>query len=479
MHYQKPAPFPRGFLWGASTSAYQVEGAWHEDGKGPSVIDRAAFPPELSDFTVTSDHYHRFAEDIALLANMGLKAYRFSIAWSRLFPAGDGELNPRGAAFYRRLIDEIRHHGIEPLVTLYHFDLPWALQRQGGWSNPRTIKAFEHFARVAFELYGSQVSYWLTINEQNMMILKGDIIGTLAPDTASVQKTLYQQNHHMMLAQARAIIACHEMLPRAKIGPAPNISCVYPASSRPEDMLAAGNFSSIRNWLYLDLACYGRYNAVAWSFMREKDYLPQVTEQDMALLQRSRPDFIAFNYYASTTVAAEHAGHDARSDDRRKVEDRQLPGIDASVYIGADNPYLEHNEFGWYIDPVGLRVTCREIYERYRLPLIITENGLGAFDRLTAGNKIHDDYRIRYLADHIRQLQLAITDGVELFGYCPWSAIDLVSTHQGVSKRYGFIYVNRDEHDLKDLARYPKKSFYWYQRLINTNGDNLATDIDY
>ncbi|QWA13274.1 glycoside hydrolase family 1 protein [Sodalis ligni] len=478
MHYQTPAPFPQGFLWGASTSAYQVEGAWNEEGKGPSVIDRASFPPELSDFTVTSDHYHHFAGDIALFAEMGLKTYRFSIAWSRLFPTGEGELNFQGVAFYRRLIDEIRRHGIEPLVTLYHFDLPWALQQQGGWSNPRTVDAFERFARTAFELYGGQVKYWLTINEQNMMILKGDVIGTLPPGTANPQKTLYQQNHHMMLAQARAMIACHEMLPEAKIGPAPNISCVYPASSRPEDVIAANNFSSIRNWLYLDLACFGRYNAVAWSFMREKGYLPQITEEEMALLQRGRPDFIAFNYYASTTVA-DGQDRGAGGQERREVEDQQLPGIDKSVYIGADNPNLEHNEFGWYIDPVGFRVTCREIYERYRLPLIITENGLGAFDRLAQDNKIHDDYRIRYLSAHIRQLQLAITDGVELFGYCPWSAIDLVSTHQGISKRYGFIYVNRDEHDLKDLARYPKKSFYWYQRVITTNGERLDTDIEY
>ncbi|WP_413739164.1 glycoside hydrolase family 1 protein [Sodalis sp. RH21] len=479
MHYQQLAPFPQGFLWGASTSAYQVEGAWNEDGKGPSVIDRATFPPELSDFTVTSDHYHRFAGDIALLAELGLKTYRFSIAWSRLFPAGDGELNPQGAAFYRRLIDEICRHGMEPLVTLYHFDLPWALQEQGGWSNPQTIAAFEHFARTAFELYGDRVNYWLTINEQNMMILKGDVIGTLPPGAANPQKMLYQQNHHMMLAQARAMIACHELLPQAKIGPAPNISCIYPASSHPDDAIAANNYSSIRNWLYLDLACHGRYNAVAWSFMAEKGYLPQINDGDMDVLKQGRPDFIAFNYYASATVAADRSQDHNPGEQRREVEDQQLPGVDKSVYIGFDNPHLEHNEFGWYIDPVGFRVTCREIYERYHLPLIITENGLGAFDKLEAGNKVYDDYRIRYLSTHIRQLQLAITDGVELFGYCPWSAIDLVSTHQGIGKRYGFIYVNRDEHDLKDLARYRKKSFFWYQRVINSNGQQLETDIEY
>lgn len=478
MKHQQLTPFPEGFLWGASTSAYQVEGAWNEDGKGPSVIDKARFSDSITDFTVTSDHYHRFQQDVALFAELGLKTYRFSIAWSRLFPQGNGELNAEGAAFYHRLIDALRQHDIEPLVTLYHFDLPWALQEKGGWSDPATIDAFEHFAKTAFELYGDRVNYWLTINEQNMMILKGDVIGTLPPGTPDPQKTLYQQNHHMMLAQAKAMIACHQMLPQAKIGPAPNISCVYPASPRPEDVLAANNFTSIRNWLYLDLACYGRYNAVAWSFMAEKGYLPTITDAEMAILRAGKPDFIAFNYYASATVGAGLPA-DSDEDAAAQLVDQQLAGIDETVYVGTENRYLKKNQFNWYIDPVGFRITAREIYDRYHLPLIVTENGLGAFDELAAGNKIHDDYRIAYLSEHIQQLQLAISDGVDLFGYCPWSAIDLVSTHQGIRKRYGFIYVNRDEHDLKDLARFKKKSFAWYQRVIRSNGQNLDSAVDY
>ncbi|MBD8162744.1 glycoside hydrolase family 1 protein [Erwinia persicina] len=475
MQYRELTPFPDGFLWGASTSAYQVEGASDQDGKGPSVIDKARFDPRLTDFTVTSDHYHRFAEDVALFAELGLKTYRLSISWSRLFPQGTGEINAKGVEFYQKLITALTDKGIEPLVTLYHFDLPWALQEKGGWSDPATITAFEHFARTCFALFGDRVKYWLTINEQNMMILKGDVIGTLPEGTPDPHKTLYQQNHHMMLAQARAMIACHEMLPAAKIGPAPNISCVYPASAKPEDMLAANNFTSIRNWLYLDLACYGRYNTIAWRFMQEKGWLPTVTDDEMTLLKQAKPDFIAFNYYASATVAAELG---SEGEGLQKV-DQQMAGIDKSVYVGTNNPHLKKNQFNWYVDPVGFRITAREIYDRYHLPLIVTENGLGAFDELAAGNKIYDDYRIAYLSDHLAQLQLAISDGVEIFGYCPWSAIDLVSTHQGISKRYGFIYVNRDEHDLKDLARYRKKSFSWYQRVINTNGANLDKAIDY
>lgn len=475
MHFRELPPFPGDFLWGASTSAYQVEGASDQDGKGPSVIDKASFDPRLTDFTVTSDHYHRFAEDVALFAELGLKTYRLSIAWSRLYPEGDGELNAQGVDFYQRLLTAVVDRGIEPLVTLYHFDLPWALQQKGGWSDPATIDAFERFARTCFELFGDRVKYWLTINEQNMMILKGDVIGTLPAGTPDPYKTLYQQNHHMMLAQARATIACHQMLPGAKIGPAPNISCIYPASSKPEDVLAAQNFSAIRNWLYLDLACHGRYNTLAWRFLQEKGWQPKIAAEEMTLLKQAKPDFIAFNYYASATVAA---GQSAEDEGSQNV-DQQMAGIDASVYVGTNNPHLKKNQFNWYVDPIGLRITARDIDERYHLPLIITENGLGAFDELTADNKVYDDYRIAYLSDHLTQLRLAIADGVKIFGYCPWSALDLVSTHQGISKRYGFIYVNRDEQDLKDLARYRKKSFHWYQRVINSNGACLDKEIEY
>ncbi|WCG81492.1 glycoside hydrolase family 1 protein [Pectobacterium sp. A5351] len=476
MQHNVLKPFPDDFLWGASTSAYQVEGASSEDGKGPSVIDKAKFPEGITNFEVCSDHYHHFKEDVSLFSELGLKTYRFSISWSRLYPNGDGELNEKGAEFYNSLIDALCERGIEPLVTLYHFDLPWALQEKGGWSNKATIDAFERFSITAFELYGDRVKYWLTINEQNMMILHGNVLGTLSPGDQNPFKSLYQQNHHMMLAQAKAMIACHKMLPNAKIGPAPNISCIYPASSKPEDVIAANNYSSIRNWLYLDLACRGSYNSVAWAFLEGKGYAPKINEGEMALLKNAKPDFVAFNYYASTTVSAKRAEGD---DNERSVQDQQVPGIDETVYVGQDNPHLEHNEFGWYIDPDGFRITCREIYERYALPMIVTENGLGAFDTLDADNKIHDQYRIDYLAKHIRQLQLAISDGVELFGYCPWSAIDLVSTHQGISKRYGFIYVNRTEFDLKDLARFKKKSFVWYQRVISSNGSNLNVDVSY
>ena len=459
--------FPKNFLWGASTSAYQVEGAFDEDGKGPSVQDTKKVIEGTPDFKVSSDHYHHYKEDVALFAEMGFKTYRFSIAWTRIIPNGIGEINKKGIEFYNNLIDELLAHGIEPLITMYHFDLPDALQKKGGWSNRETVDAFVQYAKVLFENFGHKVKYWLTINEQNMMILHGAAIGTVNEGSTNIQKELYQQNHYMLLAQAMVMKLCHEMCPSCKIGPAPNISSIYPATSKPEDVLAAQNFSAIRNWLYLDMAVHGKYNTIAWSYMLEKGIEPTIEEGDMEILKGAKPDFIAFNYYCSGTV-------EAYKNKNKDIEgDQQIAVGEEGVYNGANNNNLEFTEFGWQIDPIGFRTTLREIYDRYQLPLIVTENGLGAYDTVEEDGSINDDYRIDYLRKHIEQARIAITDGVELLGYCPWSAIDLISTHQGFRKRYGFIYVNRDEFDLKDLKRIRKKSFFWYKNVIKTNGEEI------
>ncbi|MEK5029906.1 glycoside hydrolase family 1 protein [Paenibacillus sp. FSL R7-0302] len=466
LHKQLHA-FPENFLWGGSTSAYQLEGAWDADGKGPSVIDLANHVEGVTDFKVASDHYHMYKEDVALMAEMGFKAYRFSIAWSRIYPQGDGAVNPKGLEFYSNLIDELIKYGIEPIVTMYHFDLPYGLEERGGWSNRATIDAFEQYAKTLYENYGNRVKWWLTINEQNMLILHPGSIGTLNENMTDPQKELYQQNHHMLVAQAKAMVLCHQMLPEAKIGPAPNIGVIYPASSKPEDMLAADNYAAIRNWLYLDMAVYGRYNHIAWSYLVEKGYEPKIEEGDMDILRQGHPDFIAFNYYTSQTVGeSKNDGNDfSHTGDQHEIVGE--PG----AYRGSVNPNLQTTEFGWEIDPVGFRTTLRQIYSRYHLPLIVTENGLGAFDKLEADGTVNDAYRIEFFRKHIEQIQLALTDGVEVFGFCPWSAIDLVSTHQGSSKRYGFIYVDREEFDLKQLRRIRKMSFYWYQKLIASRGE--------
>ena len=467
MKHTQLKPFPKDFFWGGSTSAYQIEGAWNEDGKGPSVIDMGNHVEGVTDFKVTSDHYHMYKEDVALLAEMGFKAYRFSIAWTRIYPQGAGEVNPKGLAFYDYLINELIKYGIEPIVTMYHFDLPYALEEKGGWSNRATIDAFEQYSKTLYENYGDRVKYWLTINEQNMLILHPGSLGTLDTTLVDPQKTLYQQNHHMLVAQAKAMVLCHDMLPEAKIGPAPNIGVIYPASSKPEDTLAADNYAAIRNWLYLDMAVYGRYNHISWSYLEEKGYTPIIEDGDMDILAQGNPDFIAFNYYTSQTVGESlNDGNDfSHTGDQHEIVGE--PG----AYRGSVNPNLQKTEFGWEIDPVGFRSTLRQIYSRYHLPLMVTENGLGAFDKLEEGDVVNDPYRIEFFNKHIEQIQLAITDGVDVFGFCPWSAIDLVSTHQGSSKRYGFIYVDREEFDIKDLRRIRKQSFHWYQKLIETNGE--------
>lgn len=468
MRYRQLKPFPENFLWSGSTSAYQVEGAWDEDGKGPSVIDvRQDYPPGTTDFKVTSDHYHRFAEDVALFAELGLKAYRFSIAWTRIVPDGDGEINRAGIDFYHRLIDALIAAGIEPIVTMYHFDLPAALDAKGGWTNRACVDAFARFAEIIFGEYGEKVTYWLTINEQNMMILHGEAIGTIQPGMP--KSAVYQANHHMMLAQAKATTLCHKLVPGGLIGPAPNISVCYPATCHPEDVLAADDFNAIRNWLYLDMAVHGRYNSVAWAYLEELGAAPAIAEGDLEILAADKPDFIAFNYYNTSTVARPGGA----AGDAGSTADQQIAIGEAGVYAGAENPYLPKTEFGWEIDPIGFRTTFRAIWERYHLPLLVTENGLGAFDTLVDG-QVHDSYRIDYLRDHIEQIQWALSDGVEVLGYSPWSAIDLVSTHQGSSKRYGFIYVDREEFDLLELTRYKKDSFAWYHKVIETNGADLS-----
>lgn len=473
MKHKQLKPFPENFFWGASTSAYQVEGANLTDGKGPSCQDVKKVPEGTSELDVCADFYHHYKEDIALMAEMGFKSYRFSIAWTRILPQGTGEVNPKGIEFYNNVIDECLKYGIEPIVTMFHFDMPAALDERGSWGNPESVDWFVNFAKVLFENYGDRVKYWLTINEQNMLTLVGPVIGTLhlPENCTNVIKEIYQQNHHMLVAQAKAMCLCHEMIPGAKIGPAPNISLVYPASCKPEDIIAAQNFNAMRNWLYLDAAVYGVYNAILWSWLEEHDATPTFAPGDEEAMKNAHPDFIGFNYYNTATVA-----HEDGTIAEGEFGGDQQNGVGASgFYKSVRNENLPKTEFGWEIDPIGFRSTISEMYSRYRLPMLVTENGLGAYDKLE-GDAVHDPYRIKYLQDHIIQIQEAITDGAEMLGYNPWSAIDLISTHEGMRKRYGFIYVDRDEFDLKTMKRYIKDSGYWYKKVIETNGADLSND---
>ena len=465
--------FPEDFLWGASTSAYQVEGAALTNGKGPSVQDVKTPPAGTSGFEVAADQYHHYKEDVALMAEMGFKTYRFSISWARLLPKGTGEVNEEGVQYYSDLIDECLKYDIQPLVTMYHFDLPAALDEQGGWANRATVDAFVEFSELMFKSYGDRVKYWLTINEQNMMTLAAGAVLGVDTSAPGAQKRIYEMNHHMLLAQAKSMNLCHEMLPEAKIGPAPNIALVYPATCKPEDVLASQNMNALRNWLYLDMAVFGIYNNLAWSYLEEIDAAPQnILPGDMELMASAKPDFIAFNYYSTATVKMPDPDAESTKGDQQKG------ATIAGFSQGISNPNFQKTQFGWEIDPIGFRNTLREVYSRYHLPIIITENGLGAYDKLeqdeNGNDVVHDPYRIEYLRAHIEQMRLAITDGVEMMGYCPWSAVDLISTHEGFVKRYGFIFVNREEFDLLDLRRVRKDSFFWYKKCIASRGTDLA-----
>lgn len=469
MIYSKLKDFPQDFLWGASTSAYQVEGAIQEDGKSPSIIDMYEHPQDVADFSVASDFYHKYKEDIRLFSEMGLKAYRFSIAWTRILPDGVGEINPKGIEFYKNVIQECKKYDIEPVVTMYHFDLPYCLEEKGGWSNRDTIDAFVNYAKVLFENF-SEVKYWLTINEQNTMILHPGAIGLPKGGKLPSKKTLYQQNHHMMLAQAKVMKLLHAMLPQAKIGPALNLTAMYPGTCRPEDAIASHNWEVLRCWNFADVPVFGSYHPLAWAYLTDRKIAPEIEDGDEDILKNAHPDFIAMNYYSTATIAASKGDS---SDVAARAGDQQIMLGEQGVYRPYENPYVEKSQFGWVVDPVGFRYTLRKVYERYHLPILITENGIGAKDVLNEDGTIHDDYRIDFIQKHLHQMKLAITDGVEMMGYCPWAAIDVVSTHQGYQKRYGFIYVDRDEFDLKELKRYKKDSFYWYKDVIKTNGKNL------
>jgi len=469
MHYKSLEKFPDKFLWGASTSAYQAEGAWDEDGKSPSIIDMYEHPKEYADFKIASDHYHRYQEDIRLFAEMGLKAYRFSIAWTRIIPDGTGEVNQAGIEHYRNVILECRKYQIEPIVTMYHFDLPYCLEEKGGWNNRETVDAFVDYAKVLFTNFGSEVTYWLTINEQNTMILHPGAIGLPKGKELPSKKELYQQNHHMMLAQAKVMKLCHKLCPNGKIGPALNLTAMYPETCNPEDVIAAHNWEVLRCWNFADVPVFGWYHSLGWRYLQDRGIAPTILEEDREILAGANPDFIAMNYYSTATIAASHGDS---SDISARAGDQQIMLGEEGVYRAAENPFVSKTKYGWVIDPTGFRCTLRKVYERYHLPILITENGIGAPDVLENG-QVHDDYRIDFIRQHLHAMRLAITDGVEMLGYCPWAAIDVVSTHQGYQKRYGFIYIDRDEFDLKEMKRIKKDSYFWYQKVIAENGISL------
>lgn len=475
--------FPEQFLWGASTSAYQVEGAAYEYGKKASqqdVINKESYKERgFATADIASDHYHHYKEDVALMKEMGFTAYRFSIAWSRIFPDGVGEANPEGIQFYQDLIDELLANNIEPIVTLYHYDLPWALvEKYGGWLSRKVVKDFEYYARYVIEALKEKVKYWTTINEQSI-IVQYWTQKCYIPDAYKEKDQLrYQINHHMNLAHAIACNLVHEIVPNGKVGAAIGYAPIYPLTSKPEDVMAAQNAHDLRNAYYLDIYFKGFYTKSAMTYLEKAGLSPVIEEGDMALIKSGKSDFLALNYYASECAKA-------CPDDQTKAiafsgvnwsgKKGEISGYEThpGFYEICKNPELDTTDWDWAIDPTGMEYLLRDIYTRYNKPLMITENGLGAFDRLTEDGYIHDDYRIDYLKKHVKAIKKAIDFGVEMIAYCPWSALDLLSTSNGVKKRYGFIYVDRTDDDPKACKRIRKDSFYWYKKVIASQGEML------
>lgn len=462
--------FPDDFLWGASSSAFQIEGAYDEDNKGLSVADFNSFKKSQiqADTKVAADFYHHYEEDIDLMKELGMKTYRFSIAWTRIIPDGDGEINQKGIDFYNNIINKLVKNNIEPFVTLYHFDLPFALvKKYNGWEGRETVYAFERFAKICFKEFGDRVKYWQPHNEQNLIVRVNERINIYDEnDEYKIDKMRAQMDYNMCLAHALAVNACHEMIPDSKIGPAVSSSVTYPLTCKPEDVYAARMNDNFKVYYMLDMHQYGEYPGYYMNYLKERNIMPVMEEGDKSILKKAKMDFIAVNYYRTNCAEALKADDEHPFGSREGTVDFNMYGL----FKMSINPNLKATEYGAAIDPSGLRVALNEYWQRYHLPLIITENGLGTPDILTEDGKVHDEYRIDYLRSHIEACALAIEDGVEMIGYCPWSFMDLLSSAQGFRKRYGLVYTNRTDDELLDLKRIKKDSFYWYQNVIKNNG---------
>ena len=466
--------FPKDFLWGGAIAANQCEGAYNIDGKGLDIQDvlphglmgEPTDEPTSDNLKLNGiDFYHRYKEDIRLFAEMGFKVFRLSIAWSRIFPNGD-DLNPneKGLQFYDDVFDECIKYGIQPLVTISHYETPLHLARAyNGWTNRKLIDFFLHYCKTIFARYGSKVKLWLTFNEINSILHAPFMSGAIA--TAKDQLTdqdLYQAIHHELVASAKAVKLCHEMIPDAKIGCMMLGTTVYPLTPKSDDVIAKMLYDR-GVYLFADVQARGYYPGYAKRMFEEKGVTLDITQQDIEYL-KTTVDFVSFSYYSSNCISADpNAGEPTRSNMNRDLK---------------RNPYNPASEWGWQIDPQGLRYTLNKIYDRYQKPVFIVENGLGANDTLVddghGSYTVHDDYRIDYMKKHLLQVEEAIKDGVDIMGYTSWGCIDLISCSTAeIKKRYGFIYVDLNSDGTGTLNRYKKDSFDWYKHVIATNGQSL------
>lgn len=469
--------FPKNFLWGGAVAANQCEGAYQEDGKGLSVQDvlprgirgsRTKLPTEENLKREAIDFYHRYPQDIKMFAEMGFKVFRTSIAWSRIFPKGDEEQpNEAGLEFYDRVFEECRKYGIEPLVTLSHYETPLYLaETYNGWTDRRMIGFYERYVRTVFKRYRGKVKYWLTFNEINSLLHAPFMSGGIANMQGLTEQDLYQAAHHELVASALATKIGHEMMPDAMIGCMILSMPTYPLTPSPDDVIAAMD-AEHRNYFYGDVHVRGKYPGYMKRYFREHGIQIQFAPEDEEILKNT-VDFVSFSYYMSVCATSD--------------PEKQKKGL-GNLLGGVPNPTLKASDWGWQIDPKGLRYVLNMFYDRYQKPLFIVENGLGAVDVLVEdenGNKtVEDDYRIQYLKDHLIQVGKAIQDGVEIMGYTSWGCIDVVSASTAeLKKRYGYIYVDRNDDGTGTMERYKKKSFYWYQKVIESNGEVLYSEED-
>lgn len=471
--------FPKNFLWGGAVAANQCEGAWDLDGKGMSTADclTVGGPGKRRDYTdgvipgnyypnhTAIDFYHRYKEDIALFAEMGFKCFRTSINWSRIFPRGDEtEPNEKGLQFYDNLFDELLSHGIEPIVTISHYETPYALVKDyGSWRNRRTIDFFVNYCETIFKRYHDKVKYWMTFNEINTVTFHPEVpTGIRILEGENRKQVIYQAAHHMLVASAKAVKLGHSINPDFKIGLMVLGHPFYAETCKPEDQLAQMKNLDI-SFYFSDIQSRGYYSRKALKFLENNEVKLEISETDKKALREGTVDYIGFSYY--------HSFMSGDSASKEIAEGNMLNSI--------KNPYLETTAWGWQIDPIGLRIAMNMYYDRYQKPVFVVENGLGAVDQKDVNGVINDDYRISYLSEHLKQMEIAINeDGVECIGYTAWGCIDIISMGTGeMNKRYGFIFVDRDNLGNGTLQRTPKKSFYWYKRVIETNGENLDENL--
>ncbi len=477
-------PFKEGFLWGGATAANQYEGAWDTDGKGASVSDHCtngshAVPkritPEFEEGTLypsreATDFYHHYKEDIALAAEMGFGIFRMSINWTRIFPTGmEEEPNEAGLQFYDNVFDELKKYHIEPLVTISHYELPYALvEKYNGWYGRELVDYYVRYCRAIFERYKDKVTYWLTFNEINSGTMPMGAclsLGTIQgyegpinkiPDEPQIR---FQGLHHQFIASAKVIKIAHDEYPHFKMGNMCLFATKYPYSCNPADVLECQKQMRIMNWFCSDVQARGYYPTYMNRFFKEKGITIRKEPGDDEILKNGTIDFYTFSYYMSMCESADPS---------------VLNKAGGNLIGGLANPYLKASDWGWQIDPQGLHYSLNEIWDRYQLPMMVVENGLGAYDKLEEDGSIHDSYRIDYLRQHIAEMKEAVEDGADLIGYTPWGWIDVVSASTGeMAKRYGFVYVEKYDDGTGDLSRKKKDSFYWYQKVIQSNGETL------